>query len=316
MLKKILMIAICSITTTVMSQSLEVPAELRGQTINLILGQAPGGDTDINHRAMAQQIEKITGLKMVVINRPGADTKIAAQSILKAPADGLTLLAAANETFVGNSALDLPTKVDNKEFQFVNVFLLTQQVFYVSATGNIKTVEDLVNKARTNPKFNIGCSFPMSCLYLSAFFDSQGIKNLQRITYKGISDVMIGMVQGDIQVTMASPAAGLSWVQSKKITPLIVGSDTLVEVWPEAVPITKYMPQTRINNFQMISVRAGTPEHLVEFWNRAYRLAAQSAEQRKRFESLNAIPLDFTVAQSEKFIESEYQNMKKYQHLY
>lgn len=315
MLKKILMIAICAISTMTHSQTLEVPAELQGQTINLVLGVTPGGDTDINHRAMAQQLEKITGLKIVVINRPGADTKIAAQSILKSPADGLTLLGSASDTFVVNSALDLPTKVDNKEFQFVNVFLLTQQVFYVSANGNIKTVEDLINEARNNPKFNVGCSFPMACLYLSAFFDSQGL-HPQRIPYKGIPDVMIGMVQGDIQVTMGSPAAGLSWVQSKKITPLMVGSATRLEIWPDAGPITKYMPQTRISNFQMISVRAGTPSHLVEFWNRAYRLAAQSTEQRKRFESLNATPLDFTVAQSEKFVETEYQNMKKYQHLY
>jgi tripartite-type tricarboxylate transporter receptor subunit TctC len=303
------------IASIVQGQTLEVPAEIRGQTINLVLGVAPGGDTDINHRAMAQQLEKITGLKIVVLNRPGADTKIAAQSILKAPADGLTLLGTANETFVGNLALDLPTQVDNKEFQFVNVFLLTQQVFYVSATGNIKTVEDLINEARTNPKFNIGCSFPLACLYLSAFFDSQGL-HPQRIPYKSIPDVMIGMVQGDIQVTMGSPASGLSWVQGNKVTPLIVGSDNRLEIWPGVVPITKYMPQSRINNFQMIAVRAGTPGHLVDFWNRAYRLAAQSAEQRKRFESLNAIPLDLTVSQSEKFVEKEYLNMKKYRHLY
>jgi len=315
MMKKILMIAICMIASIVQGQTLEVPAELQGQTINLVLGVTPGGDTDINHRAMAQQLEKITGLKIVVINRPGADTKIAAQSILNSPADGLTLLGSASETFVVNSALNLPTKVDNKEFQFVNVFLLTHQVFYVSANGNIKTVENLINEARNNPKFNAGCSFPLACLYLSAFFDSQGLRP-QRVTYKGIPDVMIGMVQGDIQVTMASPASGLSWVQGKKITPLMVGSATRLEIWPDAVPITKYMPQTRINNFQMISVRAGTPSHLVEFWNRAYRLAAHSTEQRKRFESLNATALDFTVAQSEKFVETEYQNIKKYQHLY
>lgn len=315
MIKKILIIAMGMITSLSQGQTLEVPKELQGQPINLILGQAAGGDTDINQRAMANQIEKITGLNIIVINRPGADTKIAAQSILKAPADGRTLLGTANETFVGNLALDLPTQVDNKEFQFVNVFLLTQQVFYVSATGNIKTVEDLINEARTNPKFNIGCSFPLACLYLSAFFDSQGL-HPQRIPYKSITDVMIGMVQGDVHVTMGSPASGLSWVQGNKVTPLIVGSDNRIDIWPGTMPITKYMPQTRINNFQMIAVRAGTPGHLVDFWNRVYRLAAQSAEQRKRFESLNAIPLDLTVSQSEKFVEKEYLNMKKYRHLY
>jgi tripartite-type tricarboxylate transporter receptor subunit TctC len=66
----------------------------------------------------------------------------------------------------------------------------------------------------------------------------------------------------------------------------------------------------------MISVRAGTPAHLVEFWNRVYRLAAQSAEQRKRFEVANAITLDLTVTQTEKFIELEYQNTRKFRHLY
>jgi tripartite-type tricarboxylate transporter receptor subunit TctC len=315
MLKKILLTAIFAVTTMVQSQTLEVPPELQGQTIKLVLGIAPGGDTDINQRAIAQQIEKITGLKIAVINRPGAETKIGAESVLKAPADGLTLFGSGNETFVSNPALDLPTKVDVNQYQLVSVFTLTPQVFYISTTGNIKTVEDLVNEARTNPKFNIGCSYPMACLYLSAFFDSQGLRPA-RIPYKNLVDVMTGMVQGDIQITMASPAAGLSWVQGQKITPLITGSSDRLAVFPNAIPISKYMSQVKIHNYQMIAVRAGTPTHIVEFWNQAYRAAAQSAEQRKRLESVNAIPLDFTVKQSEKFIESEYQNMKKYRNLY
>jgi tripartite-type tricarboxylate transporter receptor subunit TctC len=317
MIKKILIMAIGMITSLSQGQTLEVPKELLGQPINLILGQAAGGDTDINQRAMANQIEKITGLNIVVINRPGADTKIAAESILKAPADGRTLLGGGNETFVTNRALDLPTKVNSKEFQIASVFLLTQQVFYVNANGNIKTVEDLIKMARGNPAgFNIGCSYAMACLYLSAFFESQGIKNLQRIPYKGINDVMIGLVQGDVHVTMGSPVSGLSWVQSNKVKPLIVGSPNQLALWPDVVPITKYMPSTAINNCQMISLRAGTSTHIIEFWNRAYRLAAKSVEMQKRFESASATPLDMTVEQSEKFIESEYQTMKKYRHLY
>jgi len=314
MLKKILLAAIFAVTTMVQSQTLEVPPELRGQTINLVLGVGVGGDTDINHRFMAQEVEKITGLKVAVFNRPGAATKIGAESVLKAPADGLTLFGSGNDTFIMNAALDTPAKVDNKAFQFVNVFVLTQQVFYVSATGNIKTVEDLISAAK-NPKFNIGCSYPQACLYLSAFFESQGLQP-QRVPYKSINDVMIGMAQGDVHVTMGSPASGLAWVQSNKVKPLMVGSPNQLALWPEAVPLTKYMPQTKIHGLQMISVRAGTPAHLVEFWNRVYRLAAQSAEQRKRFESAGATPLDLTVVQTEKFIESEYQNTRKFRHLY
>jgi tripartite-type tricarboxylate transporter receptor subunit TctC len=314
MLKKILLTAILAVTTMVQGQTLEVPPELQGQTIKLVLGVAPGGDTDITHRFMAQEVEKITGLKIAVINRPGAFTKIGAESILKAPADGLTVFGSGNDTFIMNAALDTPAKVDSKAFQFVNVFVTTQQVFYVSTAGNIKTVEDLINAAK-NPKFNVGCSYPQGCLFLSAFFESQGIRP-QLISYKSIPEVMIALLQGDIQVTMGSVASGATWVQDKKIKPLMVGSANRLTIWPEAVPLTKYMPQTKINGLQMISVRAGTPPHLVEFWNRAYRLAAYSAEQRKRFELVDATPMDLTVPQTEKFIELEYQNTRKFRHLY
>src|SRR2546421_2433555 len=72
------------------------------KVVKMVVAYAPGGATDVVTRAVAQRLSPMWGQPVVIENKPGANTNVAAGEVVKAPADGYTLLSTAESTFAGN----------------------------------------------------------------------------------------------------------------------------------------------------------------------------------------------------------------------
>lgn len=312
MLKK-LVFAMCAVTISMLTnaQSISVPEQLRGKTVTLIMPYAPGGDTDAIQRFMGEQAKKLTGLNFVYVNKAGAGTILGSNEAASRPADGLTLFGGDNSTHVFNPAIALANHTDPKLLQPVSVFGITPQFVYVADNSPINSVKDLIAYTKANPKVNYGCSATQACLYQSVLFNGIGADQANQINYKTVTETVISVVNGDIVMFMAGATAGSAHVQSGKIKPVGVGWNETLGVYPKAKPISETLAQFRAVNLQMISVPAGTPATIVEFWNLVYRSIAQLPEVKERFGSLSIINTGFSVQQSEQILAKELAHVQR-----
>ena len=112
-----------------------------------------GGPTDINARIIAQKLSEAWGQGVVIENRPGANTGIAASMVAKAPADGYTLLAAMDTTLVMNPASGANMSYDPfKDFAPITLTAKNNSLLTVRADDGPKTVKELVARGKASSK--------------------------------------------------------------------------------------------------------------------------------------------------------------------
>jgi tripartite-type tricarboxylate transporter receptor subunit TctC len=307
-------VALC-VSMSGWASELIVPKELQGKIITVIVPYNPGGDTDATQRFMVDRVKEITKLNMVVVNKAGAGGIIGAREVAENSAPtGLTLLASDNATFVVNSALEYPYFVDKKLLAPVSVFAVTPQFFYVGINSGINTIDDLINRAKNDPKFTVACNVLHQCLYTSIFFNHYGITPYT-VNFRTPAEMGIAAFNGDITVFGAGATSGKPLVDAGKTRALAVGWNKKLSVYPDAVPLSTKIPTFKANNLQMISVPIGTPKHIVEFWNNAYRVAAKTKLAQQRFDSLSIIHTDYDISATTKLLDEEYNEARKYRHL-
>lgn len=315
MFKKLLSSILAVLSTSVcLAQPLTVPAELRGKTITMVIPYAPGGDTDNIQRFMAEQARKLTGLDIVYVNKPGANTIIGAKEAAGREPNGLTLFGSDGSTHFINPAIDYPNHVDPALLEPISVFAITPQYVYVAGNSPLNNAKDLQEYARKTPLMNYGCSAQQACVYQAALYESLGIRPNQ-VMFKTAGEQLVSVAQGDIVHFMAGASTGYPHVQGGRLKAIAVGWDHSLEVFPGATPINQVLPKFRAVNIQMISAPAGTPKHIIEFWNAVYREIAKTAEVQNNFKTLSVINTGANVKQSQQLIHAEYVRISKLKHL-
>src|SRR5262249_24323699 len=153
--------------------------------------------TDILARVIAQRMSDDWGQAVVVENRPGGDTVIAAQQVAKAAPDGYTLLAAMDTTLVMNPAIKKNLPYDPyRDFAYITMASQNTSLLSVRAADGPASVKDLVARARSSPgKLNYGAGIITTRLAGYLFARAAGIE-IQLIPYKGSPDVVQGLLTG------------------------------------------------------------------------------------------------------------------------
>src|SRR5262245_55554409 len=139
------------------------PAQERADTfpsrsIKIVVPFPAGGPSDVLARMIGQKMTEDWGQPVVVENRPGANTVLGAQQVAKAATDGYTLLMAIDSTLTMNQYLYRTPPYDPfTDFAPVTLTAKTMQLLIVNAASDMKTVKELIAKARTHPgKLNYG----------------------------------------------------------------------------------------------------------------------------------------------------------------
>jgi tripartite-type tricarboxylate transporter receptor subunit TctC len=127
-------------------------ASFPNRPLRIVVPFPAGGPSDVLARMIGQRMSQDFGQSVVVENRPGANTVIAAQQVAKAPPDGYTMLMAIDSTLVMNQYLykNLPYDPING-FAPITLVAKTMVLLIVNADGPFKTVQDLIAKAKAEP---------------------------------------------------------------------------------------------------------------------------------------------------------------------
>lgn len=280
--------------------------------VRLLVGFAPGGAADYVARTVGEALGRTLGQPVVIENRAGAGSSIAADLVAKSPADGYTVLIASPAAISVNPALN--PKLPYKPADLLPVTKLTASplVIAVNPNAGIQNVRELVAKAKANPGgLNVATAGNGSATHLGAaqFAQVAGVK-FTEIPYRGGGPAMQSLMAGDTQVYFGTPPSTLPHIQSGRVKGLGISAAERSGLFPDLPGMKEAgLPEYSLDFWYGFFVPAATPQPVVQKLFEATRAAMQqesvkAALAREGTEaSLSRSPQDFAafLVQDEKF---------------
>ena len=154
--------------------------------IKFIVGFPPGGSADPTTRIIGQALSEQLGQPVVVDNRPGADSALAAEQVTRIEPDGYTIMFASNSAMTAAVALRKEPRYDPlKDFTPISMVGRATVFFYVNPDVPAKNMREFIAYAKANPgKLAYGTGNPLSILYNVQLMGATGIDMLH-VPYKG-----------------------------------------------------------------------------------------------------------------------------------
>jgi tripartite-type tricarboxylate transporter receptor subunit TctC len=220
--------------------------------IRLVVGFAPAGAADYVARAMSDAFGKALGQSVVVDNKPGNGSSIAADIVAKAPADGYTVLIASPSSISVNPALNPKLSYTPADLAPVTKMTTSPLVLAVNPATGIRTVPELIAAAKKDPgKLNYSTSGNGSAPHLgAALFTMLTGAEMTHVPYRGGALAIQSVMAGDTQVTFGTSPSVLPHAGGGRLRAIAVSTR-------ERSPLVPDLPGMR---------EAGLPEYNIEFW--------------------------------------------------
>ena len=235
--------------------------------IRLVIGFAPGGAADFVARAVSEPLGRALGQTVVVENRAGAGSSLAADFVAKAAPDGYTLLIASPSSISVNPALNPKLAYAFKDFIPVARITASPLVVAVNPKAGINSMTELVAAAKKQPGvLNYTSSGNGSAPHLGAvhFSKVMGI-SMTHIPYKGGAPAIQSVVAGDTQLTFGTPPSVLPMVAAGRLKALGVTSLQRSPLVPDVPGMAEVgMPGYSMSFWYGFFVPAGTPPDIVK----------------------------------------------------
>ena len=282
--------------------------------IRMLVGYGPGGATDLSARLLAARFSETLGQQVIVDNRSGASGMIATALLVRAAADGYTLMV-VDSAHVANPAVNEKMPYDTlKDISGVSLILRVPMLLLVNPSFPAKSVQDLIAVAKASPgKYNYGSAGLGSTMYLvgELFKSSSGI-DLAEVAYKGGGPALADVVSGQIPITWLSIAASLSFVKAGRVRALAISGRERSPSAPEVPTVAESgLPGFEFYLWNVLIAPAGMPRSIMTRLNSEAVAALKQADTKERLVALGAEPAPSTPQEADAYIRSEVQRWIK-----
>lgn len=268
-------------------------ADYPDRPIRMVVSYAAGGTTDTMARVTAQKMSELLGQPIVIENKPGAGTIIAAEYVAKAPPDGYTLLMTATTTLSVNPATykKLPYKVE--DFAPISLIGKMAYTFGISNTVPINDLKEFVAYTKAKPgQLNYGTvGLGGSTHIFTKMVESALGIQMQDVIYKGSPPALTDLFAGTIQVYADGVISSLPFYQDKKMKIVAVSSEQRLAAAPDIPTFVELgYPGVVLYSYYGVLAPAGTPKPIVDKLNAAMVKALAMADLQERIKQNGAVP--------------------------
>ncbi|CAM9688250.1 unnamed protein product, partial [Phaeothamnion confervicola] len=297
-------LALAALAFAAPSQAQDFPAK----PIRFIVPLTPGSGADIAGRIIGKYMGDAWKQSVVVENRPGAGGIIGTQAVVKADADGYTLLVQSS-SHAANPAIYKSLPYDPlKDLVDVAILGMTPYVMVTSPTGPYKSLKALVDAAKAKPgdipfaSAGIGSSTHLAAEYVA---DLAGLKMLH-IPFKGSPDAIQDTLAGRTSFYMAPINAAVNLVKEGKLAALGVSTRTRADVLPNVPPLAEQgVPDYNMTLWFGMWAPTGTPAAIVQKLNAQVTAIVQVPEVKEQFAKLGILPVPMKPEEFAKFVRDE-----------
>jgi tripartite-type tricarboxylate transporter receptor subunit TctC len=289
-------------------RTVQAQAQYPDRPIRVIVPFAAGGVGDTAMRVLVPRMEQRLGQKLVIESKPGASGNIGAFEVVRAQADGYTILVAACGNFVINQFLmkmsfdPLVALVPVARVADVPI------VFFANSSVPARNLGEFVAYARAHPgKLNYGSPGSGSVNHLLA----ERLKQIADIAvthvpFRGSPPGMLALLANEIQLFPISLAVGAAHLEAGKITALAVTTQARMPMLPDVPTVTEAgLPDLTISNWWGMAAPRGTPEPVIELLGQAVLEALNDSIAVERFSALGLLMPKQTRAQFAAGLKSE-----------
>jgi tripartite-type tricarboxylate transporter receptor subunit TctC len=274
--------------------------------VRMVVPFPAGSATDLAARVMAQQLQASLGASFVVDNKPGAGGSIAATEVIRAPADGYTLLFSSNSAVASNVALLKNIPYDPlKDFTPIAGIGENMLVLMVKADHPARNLREFLSYVKQRPgKVTAGYGSSSSQVSI-AVLNKLGKVDAMPVPYKGIPLAVNDVMGGTVDFTFVDLGNAMAQAKGGKLRALGITAtkrSTLVPDWPA---LAEAMPGFDITAWFALVGPAGMPKDVVDKLNAAVAHALKSPEARDKLAGIGIQPMPLAPEQLKAFMGSE-----------
>jgi tripartite-type tricarboxylate transporter receptor subunit TctC len=275
--------------------------------VRIIVAVAAGGGNDIVARLIGQFLSERLGQSFIIENRPGAGGNIGAEAVIRAPADGHTLLLVAGANTIN------ATLYEKLNFNFISDIApvagigSVPNLIVVHPSVPAKTVSELIAYAKANPgKLNMasgGIGTPQHVA--GELFKMMTSTNIIHVPYRGAAPALTDLLGGQVQMMFATMPASIEYVRVGRLRPLAVTGGAPSEMLKGVPTVSETVPGFDASAWYGIGAPRSTPTEIVDRLNKEINAALADPKMLAQLSDLGASPIAGSPADFGKLIADE-----------
>ena len=283
------------------------------QPIRIVIPYAPGGGTDILARPVAKSMEDAFKQPVILDHKPGAAGNIGAELVARSAPNGYTLVMANNSHTINPFIYSRPGYDMEKDFAPVAVVGTSPTILVVHKSVPANSLRELVDYAKSRPgKLNFSSAGVGTPGHLAGLlFNKQAGIDVAHIAYKGTGPAVLALLQKEVDIHFATPAAVAAQIQAGEFKALGVTSKERFSSFPTVPAIAESgLPGLReyeVDVWWGLLAPAGTPAPVLDKLNAAVRVALSDQALRESWISRGMVPAGSSRADFQALVKSDLQ---------
>jgi tripartite-type tricarboxylate transporter receptor subunit TctC len=281
--------------------------------VRLIVPLAAGGATDIIARLIGQWLSERLGQPFVIDNRPGGGGNIGTEAVVRAPADGYTLL------LVGSFNAVNATLYDKLNFNFIRDIapvagiVRSPFVMVVNPSVPAKSVPEFIAYAKANPgKLSMASAGTGVGGHIAGeLFKMMAGVDMVHVPYRSGGPALTDLLGGHVQVQFVTTIASIDYVRADRLRALAVTTAARSDALPEVPTVGEFLPGYEASAWYGVGVPKSTPAVIVEKLNKEINAGLADSKIKARLADLGGTPFVVSPADFGKFIADETEKWAK-----
>jgi tripartite-type tricarboxylate transporter receptor subunit TctC len=284
------------------------------RTITVVVPFTAGGAVDVVARLLGQQLSERLGRPVIVENRPGAGTVIAATQVAKAAPDGYTLLVATNTAQAIAPHLIKLGFDPLKDVQPVGLIVVVPNVLVVGPTVPARSLQELLALLKSKPgEFRYATAGVGSTQHIAAeaFARASGTR-LVHVPYKGSSQAHVDLIGGQVEMMFDTSSSAMGQIKAGRLRPLAVTTPQRSAELPNVPTLAEAGVQgAEMSTWYGLFTTGGTPRPIVERLHAELQSALRLPDVRGRLTGLGGEPGALSVQQFADMNRAEFERFGK-----
>jgi tripartite-type tricarboxylate transporter receptor subunit TctC len=267
--------------------------------VRIIVGFAPGQAIDIVTRIIGQWLSEQLGQQFIIENRPGAGGNIATEAVVRAPADGYTLLAIGSNNMINATLYQKLNYNFIRDIAPVASIYRVPQVMEVNPSFPAKTVPEFIAYAKAHPgEISFASAGNGSVAHVTGeLFKMMTGVNMLHVPYRGAPPALTDLIGGQVHVMFDNMPSSIEHIRAGRLRPLAVTATMRRQGLPDVPTLGDFVPGFETSAWAGIGAPKNTPAEIIDTLNREINAALADPTIKARFAELGGEVLPLSASE-------------------